>query len=64
MICDRNQRIFRPAAEPVHCTSTYQARELQWTVSEFFPNLGGNKIHWAAALIGSKIGLKLYVNMT
>ena len=35
--CD--QRILWPAGEPVHGTAADQSRELQGTVTEFFPNL-------------------------
>lgn len=35
-----NQRILWPALEPVHGTARNQSRELQWSCTEFFSNLG------------------------
>lgn len=34
-----NQRIFRPAAKPVHCATAEQPRELQRTIAELLSHL-------------------------
>ena len=39
MICYRDQSIFRPAAEPVHCATTDKTWKLQGPVTEFLTNL-------------------------
>ena len=39
MICYRDQSIFRPAAEPVHCATTDKTWKFQGPVTEFLTNL-------------------------
>ena len=41
MLCNSNQGILGPSAEPVHRTPTEEPRELQGTATELLSNLVG-----------------------